>query len=169
MAFCTKCGSSISDGVAICPQCGAPTGPVVTSTPATAPAGAPGFTPAAAPATTGLQENVAGLLCYLLGWITGIIFLLIDKRPFVRFHAAQSIVVFGALTVLRIIVTYGLVDGAFGWHFGLLALWSMISLLISLLTLVLWILLMVTAFQGKRFEVPIAAPFAKSLAGNPNI
>ena len=43
---------------------------------------------------TGLSENVAGLLCYILGWITGLIFLLIDKRPFVRFHAAQSIVVF---------------------------------------------------------------------------
>jgi uncharacterized membrane protein len=123
----------------------------------------------ATPATTGLQENVAGLLCYALGWLTGIIFLLVDKRPFVRFHAAQSVVVFGALTVLRIIVTYGLVDGTFGWHFGLLALWSMISVLISLLTLILWILLMVTAYQGKTFEVPIAAPFAKKIAASTKI
>ncbi|HEX4039563.1 MAG TPA: DUF4870 domain-containing protein [Acidobacteriaceae bacterium] len=122
------------------------------------------------PATTGIPENVAGLLCYLLGWLTGIIFLLIDKRPFVRFHAAQSIVVFGSLTVLRIIVTYGLLEGMFGMHsIGLLGLWSMLSLLISLLTLILWILLMVTAFQGKQFEVPIAAPFARRLAGSTKI
>jgi len=149
--------------MAVCPQCGAPTGPVV----AAAPAGTP---PVIAPATTGLPENVAGLLCYLLGWLTGIIFLLIDKRPFVRFHAAQSIVVFGTLTILRIVITYGLVEGMFGMHsLGLLGLWSMLSLLIGLLTLILWILLMVTAFQGKRFEVPIAAPFAKSLAGSSKI
>ena len=42
--------------------------------------------------TSGLEENVAGLLCYVLGWVTGLIFFLIDKRPFVKFHAAQSIV-----------------------------------------------------------------------------
>jgi uncharacterized membrane protein len=144
-----------------------PTGPVVAATPVAAPVSGPTVAPAVV--STGLQENVAGLLCYLLGWLTGIIFLLIDKRPFVRFHAAQSIVVFGALTVLRIIVTYGLMEGAFGWHFGLLALWSMISLLIGLLTLILWILLMVTAYQGKNFEVPIAAPFAKSIAGSSKI
>ena len=51
--------------------------------------------------TTGLDENVAGLLCYVLGWVTGIIFFLIDKRPYVRFHAAQSIVVFGGLHILN--------------------------------------------------------------------
>ncbi|MGA8110533.1 MAG: DUF4870 domain-containing protein [Acidobacteriaceae bacterium] len=150
--------------MAVCPQCGAATGPIVAATPAGTPP------PVIAPATTGLPENVAGLLCYLLGWLTGIIFLLIDKRPFVRFHAAQSIVVFGTLTILRIVITYGLVEGMFGMHsLGLLGLWSMLSLLIGLLTLILWILLMVTAFQGKRFEVPIAAPFAKSLAGSSKI
>jgi uncharacterized membrane protein len=161
MAFCTKCGSSVAEGVAICPQCGAPAGPVAAGAPVSA---------APATPTTGLQENVAGLLCYALGWLTGIIFLIIDKRPFVRFHAAQSIVVFGALTVLRIVVTYGLLEGDFGIHsLGMLGLWSLLSVLIGLLTLVLWILLMVMAFQGKRFEVPIAAPFAKSLAGSSKV
>jgi len=161
MAFCTKCGSSLADGLAVCLQCGTPTGPVVMAAGPTA--------VDATPAAAGLQENVAGLLCYALGWLTGIIFLLIDKRPFVRFHAAQSVVVFGALTLLRIVVTYGLVEGTFGWHFGLLALWSMISVLISLLTLILWILLMVTAYQGKRYEVPVAAPIAKNIAGSTKI
>ena len=51
-----------------------------------------------------MSENVAGLLCYVLGWVTGIIFFLIDKRPFVRFHAAQSMVVFGGLHVINIVI-----------------------------------------------------------------
>jgi uncharacterized membrane protein len=157
MAFCTKCGSSVAEGLAVCPQCGAPTGPVA--------AGAPvGAAPVAG--TTGLQENVAGLLCYLLGWVTGIIFLVIDKRPFVRFHAAQSIVVFGALFILREILAYGVL----GMHaYGFWSLWWLIYSFINLVAFVLWILLMVMAFQGKRFEVPIAAPFAKSLAGSSKI
>jgi uncharacterized membrane protein len=53
--------------------------------------------------STGMQPNVAALLSYVLGWITGLIFFLIEKEnKFVRFHAAQSLVVFGALTVLQI-------------------------------------------------------------------
>jgi uncharacterized membrane protein len=131
MAFCAKCGSSVADGVAFCPKCGAPVGTVVTATPVGTPAGAP----MAAPVTSGLTENVAGLLCYLLGWLTGIIFLVIDKRPFVRFHAAQSIVVFGALTVLRIILSFFFLGG---YSFGLFWLWTMFSVLVSLATLVAW-------------------------------
>jgi len=51
--------------------------------------------------STGLQENIAGLLCYVLGWVTGIIFLFIEKEnKFVRFHAVQSIVVFGVLSII---------------------------------------------------------------------
>jgi uncharacterized membrane protein len=121
---------------------------------------------AMAPAgTSGLQENVAGLLCYLLGWLTGIIFLLIDKRPFVRFHAAQSIVVFGALFIIRMILSFGILGtGLYG--FGL---WSMISMLVSLITLVAWIVLMIMAYQGKMFEVPIAAPLAKNIAGSTSV
>ena len=52
-----------------------------------------------------MDENVAGLLCYSLGWVTGLIFLLIDKRPFVRFHAAQSLVVFGGLHIVYYILS----------------------------------------------------------------
>jgi uncharacterized membrane protein len=155
MAFCGKCGSSVPDGAPFCPQCGAPV----------AAAGAPPPMAMAPAGTSGLQENVAGLLCYLLGWLTGIIFLLIDKRPFVRFHAAQSIVVFGALFIIRMILSFGILGtGLYG--FGL---WSMISMLVSLITLVAWIVLMIMAYQGKMFEVPIAAPLAKNIAGNTSV
>ena len=162
MAFCGKCGTSMADDVAFCPKCGAPTGPVATGMPTPAPVSGPMATPAA----SGLAENVAGLLCYVLGWLTGLIFLLIDKRPFVRFHAAQSIVVFGALTILRICLTFFLVGGS---GLGMWWLWSLFSLVVTLGFFVAWIFLMVMAYQGKWFEVPIAAGIAKSIAGNPKL
>ncbi len=111
-----------------------------------------------------MKENVAGMLCYLFGWLTGIIFLLIDKRPFVRFHAAQSIVVFGLLHIIRIVLAYAWVStvyyGAPGWGLHL-----MVSSLLGLLTIGLWIVLMIMAYQGRKFEVPVAAGIAQSLAG----
>jgi uncharacterized membrane protein len=111
---------------------------------------------------SGLQENVAGLLCYVLGWLTGIIFLLTDKRPFVRFHAAQSIVVFGALFVIRVVLSFAFIGG---YHYGFWAVEGLISMLLSLITLGAWIILMVMAYQGKQFEVPIAAGIARNIAG----
>jgi len=98
----------------------------------------------------GLQENVAGLLCYVLGWITGLVFLLIEKdNKFVRFHAMQSIIVFGALTVCSVVL---------GWIpvFGIV-----ISGLLSVLALVLWIVLMVKAYQGTRYKLPVAGDLAE--------
>jgi uncharacterized membrane protein len=152
MAFCGKCGSSVPDGAPFCPQCGA----AVAAPAAVAPGPVAG---------AGLQENVAGLLCYLLGWLTGIIFLLIDKRPFVRFHAAQSIVVFGALSVIHWVLSLAFLGSGF-YGFGL---WFMIVRLIDLISLIAWIVLMVMAYQGKMFEVPIAAPIAKNIAGSTKV
>jgi uncharacterized membrane protein len=105
-----------------------------------------------------MAENVAGLLCYALGWITGLIFFFIDKRPFVRFHAAQSIVVFGGLTIIR--VALGMVFIAGGASFGFGLLW-----LVSILGFVLWILLMIKAYQGERYRLPIAADLADQIFG----
>ncbi|MBM3150360.1 MAG: hypothetical protein FJZ88_10120, partial [Chloroflexi bacterium] len=85
-----------------------------------------------AKSSTGLEENIAGLLCYVLGWVTGLIFFLIEKdSKFVRFHAMQSIIVFGVLCVAGIII---------GW---IPIIGQVIGGLISLLALVLWIILMV--------------------------
>jgi uncharacterized membrane protein len=153
MAFCGKCGSTVADGVAFCPSCGAPAGAV------------PASGPVVPAASTGLQENVAALLAYVLGWLTGIIFLLVDKRPFVRFHAAQSVVVFGSLFILRMILLFG----GFGSFGGFFWLWGMVALLISLLMLVLWVVLMIQAYQGKWFELPLAGPIAKNIAGSAKI
>ena len=148
MAFCKACGQEIGTA-SFCPKCGASQ---------VSPVASPSM-PAAAP-TAGLQENVAGLLCYVLGWLTGIIFLLIDKRPFVKFHAAQSIVVFGGLTILRILLNFAHYSTGFiGWGFiGLL------RLAIWLVGFVLWIVLMIKAFQHQTWRVPVAAEIADNLA-----
>jgi len=148
MAFCKACGQEIG-AATFCPKCGASQGT------AAAPAAVPAA-PAASP-TEGLQENVAGLLCYVLGWVTGIIFLLIDKRPWVKFQAAQSIVLFGGLTVLRIALAF--MGGLFGGFFG----WGLSSIL-ALVGVILWIMLMVKAYQHETFRVPIVADIADSIA-----
>src|SRR5579862_5864521 len=113
-----------------------------------------------------MAENIAGLLCYALGWVTGLIFFLIDKRPFVRFHAAQSIVVFGGLHIINIGI--GIIFGAGAMMmggFGAFGMGAALYGLISLLAFILWILLMVKAYQHEKFELPIAADIAKSFAG----
>ena len=104
--------------------------------------------------STGLPENVAGLLCYVLGWLSGIVFILIEQENrFVRFHAIQSIAVFGVLTVAAIILSWipaiGLV---LGW-------------IIWVLSLILWIVLMVKAYQGVKYKLPWAGDFAEKRAG----
>ncbi len=104
--------------------------------------------------TTNLESNVAGLLCYVAIWITGIIFIIIEqKNKFVRFHAIQSIIVFGALgiafTILRQI-------SFVGWFFGVI---------IGVLTFILWIVLMVKAYQGELYKVPLAGDLAKKMSG----
>jgi uncharacterized membrane protein len=148
MAFCKACGQEIGTAN-FCPKCGASQA---------APTASPAV-PTASP-SEGLQENIAGLLCYVLGWVTGIIFLLIDKRPWVRFHAAQSIVVFGGLTLIRVILgmMHG-VTGFIGWGF-----FGLLFLLIGLVTFVLWIVLMIKAFQHQTWRVPIAADIADGIA-----
>jgi uncharacterized membrane protein len=147
MAFCKACGQDIGTAN-FCPKCGANQTAAAVPVPTIAPGAFP---------TESIQENVAGLLCYVLGWLTGIIFLLIDKRPWVKFHAAQSIVVFGGLTVIRIALTFmhGMMGGLIGWGFL-----SMIGVLLTLLGCVLWILLMVKAYQHEMFRLPIAADIA---------
>jgi uncharacterized membrane protein len=158
MAYCKACGTEVGTA-SFCPKCGA--GQSVAA--ASVGAAPVGTVPPAAPTpvtSEGLAENVAGLLCYVLGWVTGIIFILIDKRPFVRFHAAQSIVVFGALTLIRI--GLGIVLSAGGMvGFGL---WALIGMVLGLTGLVLWILLMIKAYQHQLYRVPIAAGIADGIA-----
>ncbi len=103
--------------------------------------------------STGMAPNVAALLSYLLGWVTGLIFFLIEKEnKFVRFHAFQSIVTFGGLTVLTIVLMFIPVIG-----------WALIPV-VYIAELVLWILLMVKSYQGDKLKLPIAGDMAEKNA-----
>jgi len=154
MPHCTKCGTMVADNVGFCPSCGAPQAEGV----------ATAVTPAAS-TQSGLSENVAGLLCYLFGWVTGLIFYFTDKRPFVRFHAAQSMVVFGGLHILSIVL--GMLFGFSMLAGGLSGFSAGIALfrLLQLVEVVLWILLMVKAYQGEKFRIPVAADLANQIFG----
>ena len=104
--------------------------------------------------STGLAENVAGLLCYVLGWVSGIVFILIEQEnKFVRFHAMQSIIVFGAVTFARLVL---------GWIpiLGIFLAW-----IISVLAFILWIVLMVKAYQGTRYKLPWSGDLAEKWVG----
>jgi uncharacterized membrane protein len=107
--------------------------------------------------STGMPANIAGLLCYAVRWVTGLVFFLIEKEnKFVRFHALQSMIVFGALTVLQIAIA------TFTGIFGILGpVLHLISGLVGLAILVLWIVLMVKAYQGEKFKLPIAGDIAE--------
>ncbi len=103
--------------------------------------------------STGIQPNVAALLSYTLGWITGLIFYLIEKEnKFVKFHAFQSMIVFGAFTVLSIVLMVIPVIG-----------WALIPIL-YVAELILWIILMIKGYQGEKFKLPVAGDMAEKNA-----
>ncbi len=107
MAFCANCGASVPDGAGFCSGCGKPVAASGTVS------GASGQAAAPAPAVAaGMTSNVAGALAYILGFITGIIFLLLDQYKndrFVRFHAMQSI--FYSVACIAFSIAWGIVWG----------------------------------------------------------
>ncbi|MFA6225373.1 MAG: DUF4870 domain-containing protein [Methanoregula sp.] len=100
-------------------------------------------------ATFGLDENVASAACYVLGWLTGIIFLLMEKdNKTVRFHAMQSILTFLPLTIISVVI-------------GMIQFIGIISLLIWLVMVILWLVLIIKTFQGEKFMVPVVGEMAE--------
>jgi len=103
--------------------------------------------------STGLDPRLAGLLSYLLGFLSGIIFLVVErKNSFVRFHAMQSTVTFIGLLAASIVA--GIIP----------VLGPLLAWLVQILTLVLWILLMVKAFQGETYKLPVIGDMAEERA-----
>ncbi|MEV6558158.1 DUF4870 domain-containing protein [Nocardia sp. NPDC051756] len=118
------------------------------------------------PSSTGLDKKTSAILAYALGWLTGIIFLFVGKNdPDVKFHASQSIVFFGAVAVLNIVLSVvGSLLGALGIIF------SLVGLVVGVFAVVVWIMAMVQANKtgGVRMALPIVgkftAPYADRLA-----
>jgi uncharacterized membrane protein len=100
--------------------------------------------------SSGMTQNLAGLLCYAAGWITGLIFFLIEKENrFVRFHAMQSLITFGGLAILYFILPMIPVLG-----------WALMAVL-WIVGVILWIVLMVKAYQGEKFKLPVIGDIAE--------
>ncbi len=99
--------------------------------------------------STGIQANMAALLSYLVGFVSGIVFLVIEKEnKFVRFHAMQSTITSGSIFVLQIVLSY-------------IPFLVMLSPLVGLLGIALWIILMIKAYQGEMFKLPVIGDIAE--------
>jgi uncharacterized membrane protein len=100
---------------------------------------------------TGLKKNTAGALSYVLGPVTGVIFLVLEKDPFVRFHAMQSIV----LSVLFMVIP---------WVLGFTIILAILVPIISILGIILWLVCIYKAWMGEEWEVPVLGKLARKLA-----
>lgn len=154
MAACPKCGSALSQGAAFCTNCGVPVLPPLPAT------------HTGATATAGLTPNAAGALCYLLGLVTGIAFLLIEpykRDQSVRFHAFQSIffsvVVIAFNMVWSSLFLAAVFSGGFLW-----TIFSLIGRLIGLAIFVFWLFLMYRAYKKEPFQIPLIGEMATRAA-----
>ena len=161
MAFCPQCGAESAGN--FCPKCGAP------AQFAEAPAGgfAPPSSSASAAAASGLSENVASALCYLLGVITGIIFLVLapyNQNRTVRFHAFQAI--FFHLGAIIFWILYMMISGMLGvmTHHLSIFLTFPLSFLVGIGLFATWLYLMYSAYNGKKVILPIVGPLAEKQA-----
>jgi uncharacterized membrane protein len=100
--------------------------------------------------STGLDANVAAALTYLVGFVTGIIFLLVERENrFVRFHAMQSTLTFAGIVVIDVLLQLVPILGAL-----------VVIFIIIPLSVILWLLLMFKAYKGDDFKLPLVGPMA---------
>jgi uncharacterized membrane protein len=174
MSFCQTCGTSLPDGSPTCTACGASQAVTAGAAPGAMPGAVPGPIPGTMPAQpiaaagSGLTPNVAGALAYLVGAITGILFLVIDpfkNDRFVRFHAFQSIffnLAWIAFWIVWMIV--GVMLGAIS-HGLFFIIQLPINLLITVGGFCVWAWLMYSAYQGKTVQLPVIGGLAAGQAG----
>lgn len=122
--------------------------------------------PAASQSSTGLDPKLAGLLCYILGIITGLIFFLIEKsNDVVRFHAAQSILFSGSMIVLWIILTI-LQFVILSISLSLGSIFSLLTMLLGLAVFVLWVVLLIKGYSGEKWKLPVIGDMAERMASS---
>ncbi|MGH7551206.1 MAG: DUF4870 domain-containing protein [Gemmatimonadota bacterium] len=116
--------------------------------------------------STGLDPQLAGLLCYILSPLTGIVFFLIEKaNSVVRFHAAQSIV-FGvaAIIVWIAIAILSYLFYQIAWSLG--SLFTLLQTLVGIGLFVLWVVLLIKGYSGQRWKLPVIGDMAERLAAS---
>jgi uncharacterized membrane protein len=172
MAFCANCGAEVSGR--FCQKCGAPAA-VPGAAPGASPAGPPPpsvnpLPPPAAPGvapSVGMTDNMAGALCYLFGFITGILFLVLapyNQNRDIRFHAFQSIflnivwVVFWIVaTILALVLNFIPILGTL--------ISVVLHLAIGLGFFILWLYMMFKTYNGEKIVLPVIGPIADKQAG----
>lgn len=152
MILCRCCGHKSRRKEMLCAACGA-----VLHYPC---AGGGGST------STGLSPYMVALLAYLGWWVTGLIFYFIETNRYVKFHALQSILAFGPISVLLLLLSlaHSFLRGVFYRTGGAAAWLSLIGVITALAwigSMVLWVVLMVKANQGETFKLPVAGDFAE--------
>lgn len=120
--------------------------------------------PAASQTSTGLDPKLAGLLCYILWLITGLIFFLIEKsNDVVRFHAAQSIVFSGSVIVVWIaLLILQVIIMAVSYTLG--SIFSMLFMLLGLGVFVVWVVLLIKGYSGEKWKLPVLGDLAERMA-----
>ncbi len=168
MPFCPSCGSQVEGR--FCAKCGAAVGPGQAATPPpNVPPPNPNppmatYPPPAPPNVQGMTDNAASALCYALGLITGVLFLVLapyNQNKTVRFHAFQSIFLTVAVIVIAIALAIfdSLIAGLIGWWIP----W-MIYLLFRLACFALWLFMIITTYQGRSTPLPVIGPIAQQQA-----
>ena len=152
MAFCPNCGNQV-DG-RFCAKCGAAVNAEAAAGGTAAPAGVPVTLQAG-----GLTDNIASALCYLLGFVTGILFLVLEpysRNRKIRFHAFQSIF----LNVAWVVIWFAWVFLSAMMH----TIFFFLSPLFGLAWFILWLFMMFKAYQNQKVVLPIIGPLAEKQA-----
>jgi uncharacterized membrane protein len=103
-----------------------------------------------------IEENIASMLCYIGVWVTGLIFYLLEKEnKTVKFHAMQSLLTFIGVFIVYFVIFFLTWFVPFMW---------MLSILFGLLVFILWIILVIKAYQGEKFKLPIIGDIAEKEA-----
>jgi uncharacterized membrane protein len=145
MAFCNNCGAQVADGATVCAAC----------------SGRAAAAPAPVAATSGLTDNVAGMLAYVT-FIPAIIFLVTEpynKSRFIRFHSFQSIFFCVAVIVIQIGLSVLTVVPF------LIFITAPLHMLVALGAFIVWIILLLKANQGQTFKLPVIGDLAQQQAG----
>jgi len=165
MAFCANCGASVAEGAGFCAGCGKPVG--AGAQPAAVASTGAAVQPAATAQSSAMSSNVAAALSYVLGFITGIIFLVLEPYKHdrcLRFHARQSIFYSAACIVFSIAWSI-LVNIVMSITLWMAAVLTPLGLLLSLGFFVFWLYLMYQAYNNKEFRIPIIGALAAKQVG----
>jgi len=173
MAFCANCGAAVEGR--FCQKCGAPAGapgagPVPPPPGATPGPTAPPYNPgpqAQIGPTVGMTDNMAGALCYLFGFITGILFLVLapyNQNREIRFHAFQSIFLNIAWIALWIVITIILIPFRYIPFLGLF-ISLVLQSVIGLGGFIAWLYMMFKTYNGEKIVLPVIGPMAEKQAG----